>query len=79
MVISRTAVWTAVCFARRNPASSERRSRMSLGGIQTVEADLVQGPPRTGLRGTFEQRFELGGRQGNQPAIWLLVHDSVRR
>src|SRR5690606_24039576 len=29
VVISRTAVWTAVCFARRKPASNERRSRMS--------------------------------------------------
>jgi hypothetical protein len=28
VVMSRTAVWTAVCFARRKPASSERRSRL---------------------------------------------------
>jgi hypothetical protein len=31
VVISRKAVWTAVCFAKRQPASSERRSRMSYG------------------------------------------------
>jgi hypothetical protein len=29
VVIGRVAVWTAVCFAKRQPASSERRSRMS--------------------------------------------------
>jgi hypothetical protein len=51
-----------------------------LGGILAVEADLVQGPPRTGLRGTLEQRFELGGRERDQPsAIWLLVHGNFRR
>jgi hypothetical protein len=37
----------------------------------------VQGPPRTGLRGTLEQRFELGGRQGDQP-VWFLVHGDIR-
>jgi hypothetical protein len=31
VVISRKAVWTAVCFAKRQPASSEQRSRMSYG------------------------------------------------
>jgi hypothetical protein len=38
----------------------------------------VQGPPRTGFRGTIEQRLELAGRQGDQPA-WLLVNGTIRR
>jgi hypothetical protein len=49
-----------------------------LAHVLAVEADLVQGAPRTGFRGTLEQRFELGGRERDQP-VWLLVHGTIRR
>ena len=78
VVISRTAVWTAVCFARRKPREQRAQVADVLGGILTVEANLVQGPPRTGLRGALQQSFKLGGRQGDQP-VWLLLHGNIRR
>jgi hypothetical protein len=49
-----------------------------LRSILTVETNLMQSPPRTGLRGTLEQCFELGGRQGDQP-VWFLVHGAIRQ
>jgi hypothetical protein len=41
----------------REAEARQQRAKIAdvLGGILTVEADLVQGPPRTGLRGTLEQ------------------------
>jgi hypothetical protein len=48
-----------------------------IGGVLAVEADLVQGTPRTGLRGALQQCFELGGRQGDQP-VWVPAHGNIR-
>lgn len=49
-----------------------------LGGILTIEADLVQGPPCPNSRGALGHRVGLGCRQGDRP-VWFLVHGNIRR
>ena len=78
VVISRTVVWTAVCFATRKPRQQRGKIADVFGRILTGEADRVQSTAGAGLRGTLEQCFELGGRQGDQP-VWFLVHGDIRQ